>query len=239
MGADAVMSVLLTIELSSAVATIVTSVGEMAIVGSTLVFIGKLVISQQLARDLEKFGAEQVKALEEQRTELRRIGFEHETRFSRLHERRVEVVGELYKRLVKTERIIRRLGTPLRPPDISRSRLDQGKDIVMARMGGPGVNSERGEAHIQAVKAIAELEDYLSENRFWFAPTLSADLGRFSEQRWYAYSGVFALEVAEDREDGPKSWDDVKRFVLEDLPGFRRALEDDLRKMLGVEDTQP
>jgi hypothetical protein len=64
----------------------------------------KAVFTSKLARDTEAFKA-RLKAdaeaeIEKLRYSLQRIAVEHQVRFSKLHERRAEVIADLYKSLV-------------------------------------------------------------------------------------------------------------------------------------------
>jgi len=51
-------------------------------------------------RDIERLKADLARDTEVARAQLSAIAFERQTRFSRLHERRVEVIADLYRRLV-------------------------------------------------------------------------------------------------------------------------------------------
>lgn len=64
-------------------------------------YIVRKVLERSLERDLERFKNE---------LELQRIEFQ--TRFSLIHEKRAEVIGDLYERIVRVNRIL--FGVPLR-----------------------------------------------------------------------------------------------------------------------------
>src|SRR5476649_1844365 len=55
--------------------------------------------------------AEITAKIEGVKTDLRKGAFEHEVRFSKLHERRAEVLAEIYKRLVVTTWHVTNLGS--------------------------------------------------------------------------------------------------------------------------------
>jgi hypothetical protein len=81
------------------------TLGVVLIGSGVLAFLVRSLFSQLLSRDIEKFKADLENRnnieIERLRTELKRIAFEHETRYARLHERRAEVLEELFKRLVR------------------------------------------------------------------------------------------------------------------------------------------
>lgn len=60
-----------------------------------LLYIFQRIIDERSAKRLEKFKAE-----------LQSTAFEQETRFSKLHEKRAEVIEELYNKLVKVQRAL-------------------------------------------------------------------------------------------------------------------------------------
>jgi hypothetical protein len=84
---------------------IVKTLGSVAIGSGAIAFVLRSIWSQLLSRDLEKFKADLENRnnveVERLRTELKKVAFEHETRYAKLHERRAEVLEELFKRLVR------------------------------------------------------------------------------------------------------------------------------------------
>ena len=75
---------------------LLTSLGISGIFLSTLAWLLKTIITHQLANDVEKF--------------KRELQFE-QIRFSRLHERRAEVIHELYKKIIHLRRLFHLLKT--------------------------------------------------------------------------------------------------------------------------------
>jgi hypothetical protein len=65
-------------------------------------------------RSIERLRTDLGRETETIRTQLSAVAFEHQTRFSRLHERRVTVIAELYRRLVVAERAFNAALVPLR-----------------------------------------------------------------------------------------------------------------------------
>jgi hypothetical protein len=63
--------------------------------------------------DLERFKAANDKELERLRADLRIVAFQQETTFAKLHEKRAEVIAELYAKLVIVHSAMQDLLNPL------------------------------------------------------------------------------------------------------------------------------
>ncbi|HWR82610.1 MAG TPA: hypothetical protein VN285_04855 [Candidatus Deferrimicrobium sp.] len=72
--------------------------------------------------------------LEQYKSELEIGRIEHSTRFSLLHQRRAEVIGIVYGRLVKASRLLEQLVEPLQPVD-DRSLRDKTEEVRLAILG--------------------------------------------------------------------------------------------------------
>jgi hypothetical protein len=84
---------------------IAKTLGSTAIICAAIIYVAKTFWSQVLSRYLEGFTAKlenrNTVEIERLRTELKRVAFEHETRYAKLHEQRAEILEELFKRLVR------------------------------------------------------------------------------------------------------------------------------------------
>src|SRR5690606_27647479 len=85
--------------------TIVLALGGNLALVAVLGWLSKSLISQLLAKDIESFKialkSESESASEKLRHELEKAMIEHQVRFSKLHEKRAEVIAELYSLLVQ------------------------------------------------------------------------------------------------------------------------------------------
>ncbi len=70
--------------------SLLVALGGNATLLLVLGFLGRSVMSTVLTKDIEKFKAA-----------LHQAGIEHQVRFSKLHERRAEVLAEVYKLLAE------------------------------------------------------------------------------------------------------------------------------------------
>lgn len=85
------------------VTTVASTVGGTAVLLAAAAWLIRTVLTNRLALDAEKFKAE-LKAnadmeMEKLKHSLQRIAVEHQVRFSKLHEKRAEVIADLYRRL--------------------------------------------------------------------------------------------------------------------------------------------
>src|ERR1035437_8597129 len=87
--------------------SILASVGCNAVTLGVLAWLARSFGSQLLAKDLEKFKADlsaaSSSASERLKHELQLTALEHQVTFSKLHERRAEVIAELYGLLVEVQ----------------------------------------------------------------------------------------------------------------------------------------
>lgn len=145
--------------------------GQLAPWGGLLAFLGTIVLfflNRQQANSIERFKSDQATALEELRGRqaatleelragIRAQAFERETRFARLHERRIQVLAELYEKLALAEQAVKAMRSPLRDEE----REDELKDL--------------------ASRAIGELDDAFVKSRIWLDEDTVSDLGGFGK----------------------------------------------------------
>lgn len=222
-------------DLTNLIVSVLSNLGGMAVVATVVSYVLKTALSQQLARNLEHFRADLARDLEQHKAELRRVGFEHETRFSRLHERRIEVVAELYKRLTRAKASFERLGSRGPPPQ--PTWLGRAKNALWSLVPGDVLARREMEKdeHEMAINALLDFCDYFDENQFWFDASFVRVIKAFQDQLWGVAAGFFILESGMQVEDGPHSWDEMRRIVERDVAQLHQQIESLLRTLLGVE----
>src|ERR1700723_281609 len=86
--------------------TIFENVGVTGVIIAAVSWLAKKLVSEAMARDTEKFRIELKAAadsqIERQKNELRMLALEHQVRFSKLHEKRAEVIAQIYKLMNQT-----------------------------------------------------------------------------------------------------------------------------------------
>jgi hypothetical protein len=94
----------LSINWQDVLTTLVTTVGGGGVLLAAFAWLTKAIITDRLARDAEDFKTRlQANAdaeIERLKSSLQMQNLEHQVRFSKLHERRAEVIAEVYARLV-------------------------------------------------------------------------------------------------------------------------------------------
>jgi hypothetical protein len=102
------------------------------------------------AQDVERLRASFAQDLERLKLQQSIAGFVHQTKFSSLHERRVDVLAGLYSRIVRAERAITVALSPV--PKLREAQ---------------GVAGYAEKVDDEVVAASNDLIDYFSSNRIW------------------------------------------------------------------------
>ncbi len=171
-------------------------------------FLGRSLLSNALDKDLEKF-----------KGQLQLAATEHEIRFSRLHEKRAEVIAELYKLLVKATWEAESFTSP------------------MEWVGEP----DKKEKYISATNAIAEYFRFFDQHRIYISPNLCAQLEDFA-MKLRAPVIQFGVWVRHEHltdkaaEQKNNAWDSAWASVKNDVPQLRVAIEAEFRMLLGSDE---
>ncbi|HXX20092.1 MAG TPA: hypothetical protein VEJ46_11875 [Candidatus Acidoferrum sp.] len=185
---------------------IVKTLGSVLIGSGAGVWLLKSIWSQVLSRDLETFKSnlESRNAIEIERLrdELKRVAFEHETRYARLHEKRAEVLEELFKRLVKANRAF---------SDRFRTGRFAGEPSLE-------VQSE------QAAEAANQFVDWFSENMLFIDDALREKIYSVNNHflnLWRTQAPMSGEErgriISEFFKESPALLDDIRGRILEML----------------------
>jgi hypothetical protein len=174
-------------------------------------FLGRSVVKSVLAKDLEEFKAK-----------LALTTVEHQVRFSTLHEKRAEVLAELYKLLV---RAVREAETFAFPVEMS---------------GEP----DRKQKFVNAFNSNNEYLRFFDEHRIYVSTELCTSLEEFGRR---LRAPTIRLGVSDQWEHPNKSsakeafqaWRAAWESVEKEVPPLRRALEEEIRVLLGVVGGRP
>jgi hypothetical protein len=179
-----------------------------------LFFIFRELFNRWMSRDVEKYKASLQAShdteIERFRSDLRIAAFERETRFAGLHERRAEVIAELYKRLARMHQRFDSYLSPL-------------------QVGDEDAHSEKGK---EAATCANDFFDYFNESRIYLDGPLCAEIAELGvkvRRAWVDFN------VPPDQRRGLR-WLDVWNKFGEDVPPLLRRIEKRFREMLGVED---
>jgi hypothetical protein len=200
----------------------ITAIGGSALLFAVFGFLSRSIINHFLSKDVEKYKidlrAENERSLEELKTSLKIIAFEHEIRFSRLHDKRAKIIAELYTRLVglvhAAEQFVSLFQNPQGP-----NKLDLFK-IVMDEM--------------------EKFMPYFEKNRIFLDDSLCGKVDKFLDvltKPVYQFLGAIAPEEESNVDNTREKlglWFAAWNSVKDDVAMARKELECEFRNILGV-----
>lgn len=199
-------------------------IGGGSVVIITVAWLIKALINNILSKDVEayktKLKAEYDFKIEEFRTELHKTAYEHEIRFSRLHDKRAKIIADFYGLLDEAVGTVERFVHP----------VELVGDI------------DRKQKYEKAMDTMIAMIRYYRKHKIFFSSSLCKIIDNFIEKIWkptmefstYVVHGDdFHRGTGKDKLDAwMKAWDFVSK---NDVPPAKAALEDEFRKILGVE----
>jgi hypothetical protein len=153
--------------------------------------------------------------IERLKNSLQLITVEHQVRFSKLHEKRAEVIATLYTRLV----------------DVYR----HGQMFVLTNQNNPQLKP-----YLETQTEVVELFSFIQLNRIYLSEDLCTRLEKFAGdvQQHVSATGIYGSiedpNAQTIKEKGEALSRALKAFE-KDLPATRRAVETEFRNILGVE----
>ncbi|MCP3850383.1 MAG: hypothetical protein GY694_09125 [Gammaproteobacteria bacterium] len=195
--------------------TILLAIGGNTVVLAVLGFLGKSLLEKLLARDTARFEADlKSKAdvtIAQLKSELELKAIEHQIRYSKLHEKRANVVAELY------------------------SLLAEGLWEAESFLNPIEWNGEtkKIDKYSIALEKLAEVYRYFDKHRIYLPDELCETLHDYVFNiRSYCFR--FGVYLNEDRNDEywkalTKGYDSIKK----ETPKTKKALEYEFRKILG------
>jgi hypothetical protein len=195
--------------------------GGTVLVGASAWLI-KTVITHRLETDAETFRT-RIKAdadieIERLKSSLQIVAMEHQVRFTKLHEKRAEIIADLYKKLIDLHR--------------------HAEYFVMTRENNSDPAKDKEFREIQ--QEMADFQKFYQEHQIYLpldvCTSLENLLSEITGNVWAA--GIFGRiehpgeqTVLSSQEAFTKGY----AAFEEKIPAARKALENEFRKMLGVE----
>ena len=201
---------------------ILLALGGNAALLAVLGWLGHSLGSQLLAKDLECFKSElsavSNSAAERLKHELRIAATEHHVRYAKLHERRGEVIAELYGLLVEAHWASQAF-------------------VAVFEFAGESPKSEK---YVVAMNKAAEFYRYFDKNRIYLPPDLCEKLEDFVRNMRRQVIG-FGVYVDKEEKYLPdhvhkakyEAWEKAAQYFDDEVPKARTALESELREILG------
>jgi len=202
--------------------TIVLALGGNLALVAVLGWLSKSLISQLLAKDIESFKialkSESESASEKLRHELEKAMIEHQVRFSKLHEKRAEVIAELYSLLVQ-------------------AYWDLQSFVSPAEWAG---EPNKQEKFASAMNSVAAFYHFFDKHRIYIPEGLCAQIDEFVREMRKRAIG-FGVYVEYNDESLPpqamerkhNAWTDAWEYFEKKVPDAKNALENELRTILG------
>lgn len=203
--------------------TILLAFGGQAVLVTVLAVIAKSLLDKLILRDTKQFESD-LKAksdatIEHLKNELHLRTIEHQVRFSRLHEKRAEVIAELNSLFAET--------------------LWEAESFLspMEWNGEPS----KPEKFRVAMKKFVELFRYFDKHRIYLPHQLCSSLESLvMEVRGLVTKFGVYVEVTDNHFNGPvqqekwKAWTDGWEAIRNQVPQARRSLEEEFRTLLGA-----
>lgn len=183
-------------------------VGGSGVLGAA-VYLARRYIDRSFDQGIEKFRIQTQAVhdaeLERLRTQLQTAAFEHQTRFSRLHERRVEELGKVYSSLVAAHRAFVSWTNPLQ------------------LSGEPSMEEKADSAAKLGNKFIEALE----EGRIWLPSALCDELDQFARD-------LRDVNIKFGMEKNPAvgTWKEVSDKMVGEVRSLRRRIEEQARALI-------
>jgi hypothetical protein len=189
---------------------VLISFGGNATLLLAIAFLGKSLVGNFLAKDLEKF-----------KDDLQLAAVEHQIRFSKLHEKRAEVLAELYSLLVV-------------------ATWETESFVSPAQWAGEPSKKEK---YQRALDATAEYFRFFDRHRIYIPDALCTSLENFAKKlRAPTISSGVYLEFEQTNQattlEKHRAFRDAWHEVQNDIPPLRSALEREFRKLLGAQEDQ-
>lgn len=176
---------------------------------------------QRLQQESDKHKLELDKNLEEYRNHLEILRLQNQVMFSQLHEKRGEVLQNLYKKLINFDSLLYELTKPLK----------MGNDF----------KKEEEDRKIRTSEAFNDFNNYYNENRIYFGKItcdlldkLRADFKKhlkdYTEKDFFISLGAQGDELVQASIKAAMVWEKVQK----EIPPALRSLEDEFRRILGV-----
>ena len=203
------------------VGEIITAIGGSAVLFGAMAWLARSVITQLLSRDLEKFKtnlqAETRQELIRLQSSLQLVEIEHQVRFSRLHDRQVDIMSEMYSLLVLLHRAA---STFVR---YYQSDEAQTKD-----------------EHIRQLwDAADKFNEYFEKHRIYFTKDVCSKIDGLNNTLSEACSMLvfFFQEASAIKVTDNQIWDIWNRAmdtIESEVPKIKELLEQSFRELLGV-----
>jgi hypothetical protein len=186
---------------SEIIALIISSIGGSAALFAVVACLARSLIKHFFERDLVSF-----------KLNLEKVAFEHQIRFSKLHEIRAQVIADLYSRLFDFHWAVCAFLRDFHKADYDAQRVQYVDDRSY------------------------EFKDFFDKHRIYFTENICSKIDDLVNALYSAYVPLEGIAPDTDRNDKRlrQDWIKCAKIVQEKYPAIRESLESDFRKILGV-----
>ena len=200
-------------------ATVATNIVTSSVAIGVVGFVARSIFTHGIDKDLERYKSELKSKsdfeIERLRNELKIAELEHTVRFSKLHERRADVLAKIYGLMIETEWAAHRYA------------YGDTRDNDLA---------------IDALDKITALRMEYERNRLYLPESAREKLGQFISKYFSIASALRIFFVGIEsptmkmREDQNAKMLEVVRAFDSEVPAMKFALDSEFRKLLGAKD---
>ena len=170
-----------------------------------LSFLARSIVLQYFSKDLEKF-----------KSTLAMAAYEHQIRFSRLHEKRAEIIGQTYADIVDLHN----------------------KASIFVGAYREADDTQKQENLKALWSAVSQFRTHFQKHRIYFDKDLSEKIALLENKLAEACNvlAAFALKriLTTNQEIVWTEWGKAVEIMKKDVPPIGTALEDKFREILGV-----
>lgn len=178
---------------SEIITFIISSIGGSAVLFGVVAWLARSLIKNFIDRDLEKF-----------KSNLEKMSYEHQVRFSKLHEIRAETIAKLYSLLYDYQWAVCAFLREF-PKNIDTAELD---------------------------KKSYEFKDYYDKNRILFTENMCTQVEKLVDLLYSSYVPLETSNNADGKQS--TEWRKCADTIQKEYPKVRQSLEREFKEILGV-----
>jgi len=200
---------------------IITSIGGSAVLFGALSYLAKSIISQLLTKDIEnhktKLKFESDLELEKFKSELEKTAFEHQTRFSKLHDKRAEIIAELYSRIVDLYNTVKIF--------VGMALVDDGEE-------------QKKKITKELWETVDHYRDYFQKHKIFLEVELCKKIEELDESMSAPVSKLMMHMKMSSQNDNYsplfEAWEEAEEKIESLVSEIKNEIENEFRTLLGV-----
>jgi len=190
---------------------IIKTIGTNAVFLAVVGFVAKSLFNQMLSRDVDKFRIElqatNDKELVKFRSELEKTAFEHQTRFTKLYDKRAEIIGNIYPLILDAE---------AKCLSLAPTFLDIPEEKLIS----------------QAFEVTRDLRTYFDRNRLYLDTELCSDIDNLLKNLSTSSLKFQASKLKEYENNKERIWSEGYQEFINEVPKVKINLEKKFRELL-------